>query len=45
MNFNNKKIIFILDKKFYKILNKIKKDNKNVLLQPKNLSEIKNLIK
>ena len=44
MNFNNKKIIFILDKKFYRILNKIKKDNKNVLLLPKNLSEIKNLI-
>ena len=44
MNFNNKMIIFILDKKFYKILNKINIDNKNVLLQPKNLGEIKNLI-
>ena len=44
MNFNNKMIIFILDKKFHKILNKINIDNKNVLLQPKNLGEIKNLI-
>ena len=44
INFNNKMIIFILDKKFHKILNKINIDNKNVLLQPKNLGEIKNLI-
>ena len=44
MNFNNKMIIFILDKKFHKILNKINIDNKNILLQPKNLGEIKNLI-